>query len=275
MIKTNYHTHLLYCNHAVGHAEDYVIEAVNNGFLEIGITDHAPVLESFMTEEEYRHTWSHQPMKMDTMYEKYLPEVRKVKDDYKDKITIYTGFEVEYIENDWFIAKLRKEVDYLNLGAHFFLYNGRILNSYYDVNYETIYGYMNAVIKGMETGLFNTLVHPDLFMFEYKNREGKRKFDADCEIVSRKIIEAAIKNNVYLEINAKGLQNSIVYGDGSCWLYPEIEFWKIVKEYENVKIIIGADAHDPKDLTCENIEKVCGFAANLGLNVSEKMIIFH
>ncbi|MDE6013685.1 MAG: PHP domain-containing protein [Anaeroplasmataceae bacterium] len=45
MIKANYHTHLVYCNHAVGHAEDYIQEALKHHFVEIGITDHAPVLE--------------------------------------------------------------------------------------------------------------------------------------------------------------------------------------------------------------------------------------
>lgn len=275
MIKANYHTHLVYCNHAVGHAKDYIDEAIKNNFLEIGITDHAPVLEGFMTKEEYVHTWSHQPMKIDTMYTKYLKEVNEAKEEYKDKIKVYTGFEVEYIENDFYIKKLRKEVDYLNLGVHFYLYNGRILNTYYDVTYETIKGYADAAIKGMETKMFNVLVHPDLFMFEYKDVNGERVFDEFCKKESRRIIEAAIKNNVYLEINANGLRNSIVYSDGKTWLYPEIEFWKIVKEYEGVKIIIGADAHNPCDLANENVEKVCKFAEDLGLKVDAFMEINH
>lgn len=275
-MKANYHTHLIYCNHAIGHAEDYIKEAINCGFSELGITDHAPVLECFMTQAEYKHTWSFQPMKIDTVYNKYLPEVRKAKEDYKDKIKIYTGFEIEYLPDSlFFIKKLAKEVDYLNLGVHFFRYKNQILNSYYDINTVTIYGYMNACIEAMETGLFNTLVHPDLFMFSYKDENGERKFDNHCEIITRKIVETAINNNVYLEINANGLKNSVVYSDGKDWLYPEKEFWKIVKEYPECKVLIGADAHDPKHLNNENVKKVEEFAKEIGIEIQNYMEINH
>ena len=119
----------------------------------------------------------------------------------------------------------------------------------------------------METGLFNTLVHPDLFMFSYKNNDGKRLFDEACEDISRKLIEAAIKNNIYLEINANGLRNSITYSDGTGWLYPDKSFWKIVSEYKDARVIIGADAHRVEALACDNILEVEKFAKELGINV--------
>ena len=276
MIKANYHTHLFYCNHAEGDSFDYIEEALKNNFLEIGITDHAPVLECFMTEAEYRHTWSHQPMKLDTMYTKYLPEVRKAKDFFKDKIKVYTGFEVEYLPgNKYYIEKLRKEVDYLNLGVHFYYLDGKVLNTYYDVDYKTIYGYLNTAIEAIETGLFNTLVHPDLFMFSYKNKYGKREFDDAAYDVSKKLIECCIKNNVYLELNANGLRNSIVYSDGTGWLYPYKDFWKLVSEYKDVKVIIGADAHRTSALACDNITQVEKFAEELGIKISDFMEINH
>ena len=276
MIKANYHTHLVYCNHSKGHAADYIEEAIKHNFIEIGITDHAPILECFMTREEYMYTWSHQPMKLDTMYTKYLPEVRKAKEDYKNKIKVYSGFEAEYLPgNRFYVEKLRKEVDYLNLGVHYFSFEGKVLNSYYDVNSTTIYGYLNTAVEAMETGLFNTLVHPDLFMFSYKNKDGKRKFDEAAFDVSRKLIEAAIKNDVYLEINANGLRNSITYSDGTGWLYPYEAFWKIVSEYKDAKVIIGADAHRVEALACDNIIEVEKFAEKLGIEVCSIMKINH
>ena len=275
MIKANYHTHLLYCNHANGHAEDYIEEALKQGFTELGITDHAPVLECFMTQEEYAHNWCHQPMKLDTMFTRYLPEVRKAQQTYK-QIHILTGFEVEYLpKHRYYIEKLRKEVDNLNLGIHFFTYKGKCLSSYYDVNSQTIYGYLDTAVQAMNTGLFNTLVHPDLFMFDYHDRFGNRCFDEDCRYVTRKLLECAIKNNMYVEINANGIKNSFVYSDGAAWLYPDLSFWTIAKEYPDLKILIGADAHDPTDLASENVQKVCDFAEKLGLTIAEKMEILH
>ena len=275
-MKANYHTHLVYCNHATGHAEDYIEEALKQGFRELGITDHAPVLECMMTQEEYLHCWCHQPMKLDVVYRKYLPEIRTAQKKYSSEIKIYTGFEVEYLpEFEFYVRKLRKEGDYLNLGVHFYEMNGAISNSYYDVNPRTIEGYAKAAIAGMKSGLFNTLVHPDLFMFEYKNREGKRQFDEACEKVSRKIIECAVECRIYLELNVNGLKNSQVYSDGTEWLYPDRHFWQIAAEYPDLKIIIGADAHDPKDLQNENTKKVEQFAKELGLKVEETMEIIH
>lgn len=276
MIKANYHTHLVYCNHAVGHAEDYIQEALKHHFVEIGITDHAPVLEFLMTKEEYQRNWCYQPMKLDTMYQYYLKEVREAKETFTNQISVLVGFETEYLpQNLFFIQKLRKEVDYLNLGIHFFQYHNRVLNSYDDINYETIEGYLNACVEGMKTGLFNTLVHPDLFMFNYKSINGKREFDEVCERVSRKIITTAIENNVYLEINANGIKNTALFSNEKNWLYPDRNFWQIVKEYKDAKIIIGADAHDPKHLANEHVEMVCKFAEELGLSIEERMVMKH
>lgn len=276
MIKANYHTHLVYCNHAVGYAKDYVEAAIKAKFKELGITDHAPVPECFMTPEEYQFNWCFQPMKLDTLYRTYLPEVRKVQKEYASQIKIYTGFEMEYLPGfEFYIKKLRKEVDYLNFGVHFFVYEGKVLNSYYNLNPQTIYGYLDTAIRGMKTGLFNTLVHPDLFMFEYKNKKGLRKFDEHCETVTRKIIECAIEQNMYLEINANGLKNSETYSSGNEWLYPDRSFWTIAKEYPDLKIIIGADAHDPLHLANGNVQKVCDFAKELGLKVCDYMEINH
>ena len=41
-MKSNYHTHNYRCNHAVGNVEEYVKEAISEGFDEIGISDHLP-----------------------------------------------------------------------------------------------------------------------------------------------------------------------------------------------------------------------------------------
>ena len=53
MLKANYHTHLVYCGHAEGHAEDYIKKAIELGFDELGISDHAPVLECVLEKDDY------------------------------------------------------------------------------------------------------------------------------------------------------------------------------------------------------------------------------
>ena len=274
MIKSNYHTHALYCNHAEGYVKDYVKKAVDLNFFEIGITDHAPILESFMSKDEYENNWCYQNMKLETL-PIYFKDIDEAKILYGDKISILTGFETEYLEEQIdFYRNLRSMVDYLNLGIHYFRYNGKVYNSYSEVNYKTLDGYVNACINGMESGLFNTLVHPDLFMFDYKNINGERKFDEYAIEASKKIIASAIKNNIYLEVNANGLKNSKIWGNGD-WLYPYKDFWLIARNYTELKILIGADAHSPDALANQNVKDVCDFCDELGLKICEKMVINH
>lgn len=70
------------------------------------------------------------------------------------------------------------------------------------------------------------------------------------------LIESAIKNNMYLEINCNGLHNSRKYGSSDKWLYPLDEFWNIAKEYKDLKVIIGCDAHDPENLYNDDVKVV-------------------
>lgn len=270
-IKCNYHTHNRLCNHATGEAKDYVLKAISLGMEELGLSDHGPIPTSFMPYQEYKDNLCYRFMSYDVFENIYLKELEDVVKTYGDKIKLYRGLEVEYIpaEHD-FYEKLAAKLDYLNLGIHYFVSNGKIHNSYSHVNATNVLDYAKNACIAMDTGLFKTLVHPDLFMFSYENINGERKFDEAALTASKMIIESAIKNNVYLEVNCNGLSNSRKY-DSSDWLYPYHEFWNLVKTYTDAKIIIGIDAHRPEALDSEDIEKVIAFTKEIGLNVSHKI----
>ena len=274
MIKNNYHTHTVYCNHARGTVEDMIKAAIDAGFEEIGMSDHAPVIPNL-------GDYGEEALKLDgnmtfETAQKYIRECEECKVKYQDKIKVYTGFETEYLPKGIeFYKKLRSMVEYLNLGVHYFEKDGKVLNSYGDITYETLEYYVEACIEGMKTGLYNTLCHPDLFMIMYKNKNGERKFDEECVKATRRLCEATIKYNCYIEMNANGLRDWGAKADPSEWFYPNTDFWTIAKEYPELKIIIGADAHNPEALTCENLECVCKLADKLGLKILDKMVINH
>ncbi len=270
-IKCNYHTHNRLCNHATGESKDYVLKAISLGMEEIGLSDHGPIPTSFMSYQEYKDNLCYRFMSLDVFEHIYLKELDDVIEEYGDKIKIYRGLEVEYLPYEKeFYEMLHNKLDYLNLGIHYFVSNGKIHNSYSHVTYENVLDYAKNAVEAMNTGLFKTLVHPDLFMFSYENINGERKFDEAATEASKMIIEAAIRNNVYLEINCNGLANSRKY-DSDDWLYPYHEFWKLVKTYKDAKIIIGVDAHRPEALDSEDVEKILGFVKKLDLNVCHKI----
>ena len=278
MLRSNYHTHLKYCNHAEGEAADYVAKAIDLGFKELGISDHAPVPEEYVDPRVYESSKTYRFMKLKDL-DIYLNDCRQAREKFKDRIRVLIGLESEFIpERIEYYKMLRGKVDYLNLGAHYFLDSkGRFYNTYKDLSYKNINDYASTVIAGMESGLFNACVHPDLFFYGYKNERGEHIFDSRCEGVSRRIIESAIKNNVYLEINANGVFNSNNHGLFSYkeWLYPRYEFWTIASEYKNLKIIIGADAHLVKNLSGKHILECEELASHLGLKIDEVMELNH
>ncbi len=124
MLKTNFHTHIYRCGHATGNIEDYVKEAVKNGYEAIGISDHGPLPDYFFDR------MSHDEIK------DYLNDINEIKKKYKGQIEIYRALELEYFKefHDYYI-ELKKDFDYFVLGHHYY---GNHKSSWHVTNEEEI-----------------------------------------------------------------------------------------------------------------------------------------
>ncbi|MEG0367550.1 MAG: PHP domain-containing protein, partial [Coprobacillus sp.] len=125
----NYHTHTTRCYHAINNEEDYIKAAISSGYTELGFSDHTPwhydsSFHSTMRMEDYR-------------LEDYISTLLKLKEKYKNQISIKIGLECEYFEKymPWLIQVLKDyPIDYIILGNHFDgsdedgVYFGRPLN---------------------------------------------------------------------------------------------------------------------------------------------------
>ena len=277
MLKNNYHTHTKYCGHAKGDVEDYVKEAVNLNMEELGISDHAPIpLNHGMTKEEWEENYCFENMNVET-FDGLLKEIDNLKSKYN--IKLYKGCESEYLYNndDWY-KELRSKLDYMILGIHFFNGDGRVLDTYKDITYKNVDCYYECAKRAIETGLFDYLAHPDLYLFDYKSINGKNEFDDKAKEICLKLIDLCVKHDIYFEINTNGLKYSKDKSNRDLWLYPNIEFFKVVKEYmdknpNKLKLIIGADAHEPKALGNDNVKAVLEMVKDLKLDVLNKMEI--
>lgn len=79
---TNYHTHSNYCD-GKATLREMVEFAVAHGFTELGFSGHCPL--------PFENTFSI------TDYEGYCNEVRALKEEYRDRIKIYLGLEIDYV----------------------------------------------------------------------------------------------------------------------------------------------------------------------------------
>ena len=235
-MKTNYHTHHHLCGHAVGNCEDYVLEAINNNFVELGFSDHAPNsrVDDFGVRME------------PNQFKEYMEDIEYVQNKYKNKLTIKKGIEVEFFyDHDEYYNALKQEVDYMILGQHYIshtksmndLQSGFALSSRKDIQV-----YANFVCEGMRTNNFDILAHPDLYMCGYKD------WNQDAIQVAHKILKCAEETNTILEFNGNGLRRrKHNTPQGMKSPYPRLEFWNLVKEYK-VKTIFGIDCHSPEQI---------------------------
>ena len=96
----------------------------------------------------------------------------------------------------------------------------------------------------METGYFSYVCHPDLYL------SGYAEFDKTAEGIAHLIAQKSVELDIPLELNLGGFRRNFKgYGTGECrYEYPNFDFWKIVASY-GCKVLIGIDAHEPKNIT--------------------------
>lgn len=266
-VISNYHTHMYLCHHAKGDVKDYVEEAINKGFKYLGISDHNPIQGFYLPNNEYDQMRVNSNMSMDDFYNIYIPNIEDCQKKYGDKIKLYKALECEYLrEAIPHLEELSKHTDYLILAVHFFRMENHLVNSFFDLNYTNVIEYGKIAVEALNSGYFKIFAHPDLFIYQYKDKFGEYSFDEKCEEVSRMICEAAEKNDVILEINANGFRkkedNNITHE-----IYPNSNFFRIAKEYEDLKFVVSSDAHKPSLLLDEYVYKGYKFGEDLGLNI--------
>lgn len=239
MGKYNLHTHTFRCNHAVGDVSDMAEAARAEGYTTLGISEH-----TILNDDKWRDmrlTFSN--------VDEYFEAIKKQKEQEEASecgLRILAGLECEPLSEYFGFYKEIKDkynVDYFIESNHFFPYEGGYIcasGERFDVQ-KKIKAYAECSVKGMETGMFFCLGHPDMFMAE------KERWDAYTADVMRDLIRASIQYKVPLEINLNGYRKGLVRrGLNLRYQYPVEEFWAIAAS-EGAEVIIGVDAHMPRN----------------------------
>lgn len=235
MSKHNFHTHTARCQHAVGTDEAYVEAAIAAGFDLLGFADHAPwpFASGFVS-----------PIRMPmSAFEDYVTSIRHLQARYQGQIDIRLGLESEYFPryHDHLLRMRDRGISYYILGNHYA--DSEEENPYVGSECRTDDGvlrYAESAVRGMRTGLFCYLAHPDLFMRHRTDDEMSRA----CEEATDMICQCALEMHMPLEYNLLGLLNQM---EGHSRGYPSTPFWQRAKKWHN-PVILGVDAHDPEHL---------------------------
>lgn len=245
----NLHSHTFRCGHAFGQDYEYVEAAIKAGYKQLGFSDH--VMLPGVTQEGIRGNY-HQ-------LGEYLSSVGFLKEQYADQIDIRIGFEAEWYGDrfaDYYRYLLsRPDVEYMILGQHCFL--GAENRMFWYTTLERPYRidrYCDALIEGMESGLFTYVAHPDIYI------RWNGAFDKRCEEIAHLIAKTAEKMHLPLELNCAPSRANPAYVFSEDTLsYPCPQFWDIVSQYK-VDVVIGVDAHNPSDYELTYYDYFLAFA---------------
>lgn len=233
MQNFNYHTHTYRCKHADNNMTDeqYVKEFIAKGFKKIAFTDHCPQKDNIDKRTNMRMDYS--------QIDEYLKSVKYLKEKYKDKIEIESGFEVEYLPGDERnLLELKEITDKIILGQHFiYSDNNQDLKIFRHHSFtdDDLLKYAEYIVKAMEIGIPDIVVHPDIYML------AREHFGDTEKRVAEIICAAAEKHKIPLEINLtegymylEKLKNRIDY--------PCKGFWEVALNYD-IDVVYGVDAH--------------------------------
>lgn len=247
MLLANYHTHTQRCRHALGEDREYIEHAIRSGMKVLGFSDHCP----WIFDDGYVSRVRMLPSQLDD----YFSSLLALKQEYAKDITIYIGFESEYVPElmeaqDRLLADY--PVDYMILGEHFTQREPFGPYTGMPVNDETAFvKYIDLVIEGMETGKYKYLAHPDLFNFVGDEAVYEKHYRRLCEYLKEK--------NIPVEINLLGVVEKRHY--------TSPRFLKIAQDVGNTAII-GIDAHTPDRMDNLEMHKTCiSLAEKFGLKL--------
>ncbi len=221
-----FHVHTWRCKHAGGEKEDaYIYRALELGAKRIVFTDHAPFPGNpFRSRMDYEQL------------SEYLGTLAELKKRFSGKIEILSGLEVEYLPGfASYIDELRhmKGMDVMLLGQHMYETAPAQYSFSYADQSEEFYGLFEAMMRGIETGCFDVVAHPDrAFRRRKQFGEAERNVaEAFIEAISER------KNMILLEKNLSSMRHKCQY-----WM----EFWDLIPP--DICTVYGYDAHSVKEI---------------------------
>lgn len=229
----DYHMHTPRCNHAVGSVHEYAQAAVDAGLSEIGMSDHSPMPNGF------DKAWRMDEAEL----ESFITEVEAAQAEFKDRLIIRAALEVDFYPGaEDYIRHLSNlyDWDYLMGSVHFIgdwgFDNPDAMDKWKNANIEQVYcDYFKLVELSAQTGLFDTIGHPDLIKkFGFRVPGVSLRVEA-AEDAMLQAIKAA---NTALEISSAGLRKPVTE------IYPHE---RIVGKAAQLGIPFsyGSDAHAP------------------------------
>ncbi len=221
------HLHTPLCRHAVGEPEEYAAEAERKNLRGIIVTCHNPIPNGYS---------AHVRMRPD-QFDEYIALVARAHDVWTGRVDVRLGLECD------FAPGLEADVEALLGRAEFHHILGSVhtqvkeYRSLYDTGTALEYQqtYFNHLALAAETGLFDTLSHPDLVKNQAPREWNLSRIFPDI----RRALDRIAATGTAMELNTSGLHKTIPE------MNPGPEILAEMRQ-RGIPVVLGADAHIPR-----------------------------
>lgn len=228
------HMHTPLCKHAYGEPEAYAAVAAQRGLQGIIVTCHNPPIDG----------WSPSVRMADAEFDTYVQMVERARQAWAGRVDVRLGLECDYVPG--MEAALAEQLGRAEF--HHVLGSVHPQIAQYKERYFTgdtlafQRTYFEHLALAAETGLFDTLSHPDLVKNEFPQEWDPARL-ADTLEASLDRIAAA---GVAMELNTSGLQKRL----------PEMNPGRTIlaaMHARGIPVVVGADAHTPQRVAADYV----------------------
>jgi len=220
------HSHTPLCGHAQGDPGEYAAEAVRKGLKGLIITCHCPLPDGNSASSRMKPE----------QFPLYVEMVQRAREEWSDKVDVRMGLESDYYPGveAWLEELHAREPLHHVLGSiHYQIAEYRQKYHPGDVfAYQQVY--YDHLAQAAESGLFDTLAHPDLIKNE---APGEWLFPRIQPFIERSLDRIAA-TGVAMELNTSGVNKALSE------MNPGLPQLRLMQE-RNIPVVIGADAHCP------------------------------
>lgn len=221
------HCHTPLCKHAFGEPEEYAAVALARGFKGITFTCHCPLPGGFSANVRMRPE----------QFDEYVAMIAATREMFAGRLDVRLGLESDYYPGvEPWLEELhgRAPLSHVLGSIHYqvgdyrkLFYTGEI-RSYQELYFEHL-------ALSAESGLFDTLAHPDLI----KNESPKHWDFERLRPVIERALDRIAATGVAMELNTSGVQKSLPE------MNPSPSQLAMMRE-RGIPVVIGADAHVPE-----------------------------
>ncbi|MBL9189144.1 MAG: histidinol-phosphatase [Opitutaceae bacterium] len=221
------HSHTPLCKHARGEPEAYAAVAEARGLKGIVITCHCPLPDGI----------SHAVRMTPEQYGDYVDLVARAREKFAGRVDVRLGLESDFYPGvEPWLEKLHARVPLHHVlgSVHTQVpdYRGRYFHGDYFAYQQT---YFEHLAQSAETGLFDTLAHPDLV----KNEAPEEWQFARIEPFILRALDRIAKTGVAMELNTSGVNKALPEMNPGDRILAHIHA-------RGIPVVIGADAHRPE-----------------------------